>query len=87
MWFDAGKQKKEEKEKTAVALAYEPGDAAPKILATGKASWRSASLKRQRKAMYRFMRTISLRKHFRSFGLAIPYRRSCMRSLRKSWYL
>lgn len=36
MWFDAGKQKKEEKEKTAVALAYEPGDAAPKILATGK---------------------------------------------------
>ena len=36
MWFDAGKQKKEEKEKTAVALAYEPGDAAPKILAKGK---------------------------------------------------
>ncbi len=36
MWFDRGKQKKEEKEKTAVALAYEPGDAAPKILATGK---------------------------------------------------
>ena len=36
MWFDAGKQKKEEKENTAVALAYEPGDAAPKILATGK---------------------------------------------------
>lgn len=25
-----------EKEKTAVALAYEPGDLAPKILATGK---------------------------------------------------
>ena len=27
---------KTEKEKTAVALAYEPGDDAPKILATGK---------------------------------------------------
>lgn len=27
---------KEPKEKTAVALAYEPGDDAPKILATGK---------------------------------------------------
>ena len=27
---------KKEKEKTAVAIAYEPGDAAPKILATGK---------------------------------------------------
>ena len=25
-----------EKEKTAVALAYNPGDAAPKIIATGK---------------------------------------------------
>lgn len=31
-------ERKEEKQKakTAVALAYEPGDAAPKILATGK---------------------------------------------------
>lgn len=29
-------QKKEDKTKTAVALAYEPGDQAPKILATGK---------------------------------------------------
>ena len=27
---------KNEKQKTAVALAYMPGDAAPKILATGK---------------------------------------------------
>ena len=29
-------QKLEKEEKTAVAIAYEPGDAAPKILATGK---------------------------------------------------
>lgn len=28
--------KRDEKEKTAVAIAYEPGDRAPKILATGK---------------------------------------------------
>ena len=27
---------KEDKDKTAVAIAYEPGEAAPKILATGK---------------------------------------------------
>ena len=27
---------KKEKQKTAVAIAYEPGDEAPKILATGK---------------------------------------------------
>jgi flagellar biosynthesis protein len=27
---------KKDEEKTAVAIAYEPGDAAPKILATGK---------------------------------------------------
>jgi flagellar biosynthesis protein len=27
---------KDEEKKTAVAIAYEPGDAAPKILATGK---------------------------------------------------
>ena len=30
------KKKKVEKVKTAVALSYEPGDMAPKILATGK---------------------------------------------------
>lgn len=30
------KEKKVDRNKTAVALAYEPGDAAPKILATGK---------------------------------------------------
>lgn len=29
-------KKKADQEKTAVAIAYEPGDAAPKILATGK---------------------------------------------------
>lgn len=29
-------EEKKEKQKTAVALAYMPGDAAPKILATGK---------------------------------------------------
>lgn len=29
-------KKKSDPEKTAVAIAYEPGDAAPKILATGK---------------------------------------------------
>ncbi len=33
--FERLKQKKEP-EKTAVAIAYEPGEKAPKILATGK---------------------------------------------------
>lgn len=33
--FERGRGK-DEKEKTAVALAYDPGDMAPKILATGK---------------------------------------------------
>ena len=33
--FEQLKQKKEP-EKTAVAIAYEPGEKAPKILATGK---------------------------------------------------
>lgn len=32
----AVKEKKTDKNKTAVAIAYEPGDRAPKILATGK---------------------------------------------------
>ncbi len=31
-----GQRKGETEEKTAVAIAYEPGEAAPKILATGK---------------------------------------------------
>lgn len=33
---DGVENTKEDKEKTAVAIAYEPGEAAPKILATGK---------------------------------------------------
>lgn len=33
---NAGEEKTKEKEKTAVAIAYEPGERAPKILATGK---------------------------------------------------
>lgn len=32
----SGEKREKEKQKTAVALAYEPGDRAPKILATGK---------------------------------------------------
>ncbi|MFR4351556.1 MAG: EscU/YscU/HrcU family type III secretion system export apparatus switch protein [Roseburia sp.] len=32
----AGREQGREKQKTAVAVAYEPGDMAPKILATGK---------------------------------------------------
>ena len=31
-----GSKKEEKKDKTAVAIAYEPGEAAPKILASGK---------------------------------------------------
>ena len=31
-----GSKKEENKDKTAVAIAYEPGEAAPKILASGK---------------------------------------------------
>ena len=34
--FSFGKQSGKKQDKTAVAIAYEPGDAAPKILAAGK---------------------------------------------------
>ena len=36
MWFDGKNKEQEKKQKTAVAVAYEPGDVAPKILAAGK---------------------------------------------------
>ena len=36
MWFDGKNKEQGKKQKTAVAVAYEPGDAAPKILAAGK---------------------------------------------------
>ena len=36
MWFDGKNKEQEKKQKTAVAVAYEPGDAAPKILAAEK---------------------------------------------------
>lgn len=35
-FFGFRKKEDKKKEKTAVAIAYEPGDTAPKILATGK---------------------------------------------------
>ena len=59
MWFDGKNKEQEKKQKTAVAVAYEPGDAAPKILAGEKARSQSVSLKRQKKMMYRFIRIIS----------------------------
>ena len=36
MWFDGKNKEQEKKQKTAVAVAYESGDVAPKILAAGK---------------------------------------------------
>ena len=36
MWFDGKNKEQEKKQKTAVAVAYEPGDAAPKILAAAE---------------------------------------------------
>ena len=41
------KERKEDKVKTAVALAYEAGDAAPKILATGKGELAERIIERQ----------------------------------------
>ena len=36
MWFDGKNKEQEKKQKTAVAVEYEPGDAVSKILAEGK---------------------------------------------------
>ena len=36
MWFDGKNKEQEKKQKTAVAVAYAPRDAAPKIVAAGK---------------------------------------------------
>lgn len=47
--FERLKQKKEP-EKTAVAIAYEPGEKAPKILATGKGQVAEKLLKSKRES-------------------------------------
>lgn len=47
--FEQLKQKKEP-EKTAVAIAYEPGEKAPKILATGKGQVAEKLLKSKRES-------------------------------------
>lgn len=60
MWFDGKNKEQEKKQKTAVAVAYEPGDAASKDFSSGKRrGLQSVSLKRQKKMMYRFIRIIS----------------------------
>ncbi len=46
--------------KTAVAIEYVPGEAAPKILATGKGIVADKLLRGQRKAMCLHIRMISL---------------------------
>ena len=70
MWFDGKNKEQEKKQKTAVAVAYEPGDAAPKILAAGKGEVAEGIIEkakeinpegsnREKKMMYRFIRIIS----------------------------
>lgn len=49
--------------KTAVAIEYVPGEAAPKILATGKGVILTKLLRGLRKAMCLHIRTISLLIH------------------------
>lgn len=49
--------------KTAVAIEYVPGEAAPKILATGKGVIADKLLRGLRKAMCLHIRTISLLIH------------------------
>lgn len=61
--FDQLKQKKEP-EKTAVAIAYEPGEKAPKILATGKGQVAEKLLKKQKRVRFRLTKTINLRLPF-----------------------
>lgn len=61
--FEQLKQKKEP-EKTAVAIAYEPGEKAPKILATGKGQVAEKLLKKQKRVRFRLTKTINLRLPF-----------------------
>lgn len=61
--FERLKQKKEP-EKTAVAIAYEPGEKAPKILATGKGQVAEKLLKKQKRVRFRLTKTINLRLPF-----------------------
>lgn len=50
-------EKQKEKVKTAVAIAYEPGEEAPKILATGKGLIAERIIEKAKKRMCRFTRT------------------------------
>ena len=51
-----------EKEKTAVALAYNPGDAAPKIIATGKGYLAEKIIEKAKEANIPFYRDNKLAK-------------------------
>lgn len=42
MWFDGKNKEQEKKQKTAVAVAYEPGDAGTKDFSSGKRRGRRA---------------------------------------------
>ena len=54
------------KVKTAVAVAYEPGDKAPKILASGRGEVAERSSQRQKKMMSLSIKIISWRRRCRN---------------------
>jgi len=76
-----------EKPKTAVALAYEPGETAPKIIAAGKGVIAEKLLKRQRNRKSPFIGMISWQIPCQSWKLEQTFRRNYTKWWQKYWCL
>ena len=62
----AERTEEKEKQKTAVAVAYEPGNSGAENSGTGKGKVQNALSRQQRKMTLRFIRTISWQAHWQS---------------------
>lgn len=72
------------KEKTAVAVAYNPGEVAPKILAVGKGEVAERIIETAKENVFRFIRITSWRRPYPDFRSGIRFRRNSMRWSRRS---
>ena len=85
MWFDGKNKEQEKKQKTAVAVAYEPGDAAPKILAAGKGEVAERIIEKAKENDVPFYQDNKLAETLSK--LQIRYRRSSMMLWQRFWCL
>lgn len=80
-------ERQKEKVKTAVAIAYEPGEEAPKILATGKGLIAERIIEKAKEEDVPFYKDSKLAATLSKLEIGDMTLRNCMRLWRRYWSL